>query len=133
VTVALAHAAKRRQLERILADDLTLRLYRNAHEPSDDDRVEDYDEATFAGYAPIVLRGGFWITDVLDGVGRAVYPERRFRATVDQAEQAIVGYFVTETDGALAWAERFADGPYPVEIRGDMIHVTPRYALRRAA
>jgi hypothetical protein len=132
VSLALAHAGKRRQLERILAADLTLRLYRNDRDPSDDDRVEDYLEATFTGYAPIVLRGGFWMTDVLDGVGRAVYPERRFRASAD-GEQAIVGYFVTEADGALAWAERFADGPYPVEIRGDAIRVTPRYVLRRAA
>ena len=110
-------------------EELFLRLYANDHTPAEGDTAADYQEAKFAGYAPIPLRGILWSKPNNLGI---VYPRQTFTCAAGEQDEKIRGYYLTRAKtGTIAAAERFSDGPYAVETLGTLIHVTPTITKRR--
>lgn len=111
------------------AQDLDLKLFQNNVTPGETDTAATYTEATFTGYAAIQLTASNWV--VTEGApSDASYPQQTFTSSANQSTQQVYGYYlVRRTSGRIAWAERFADGPYPVANNGDLIKVTPKITL----
>lgn len=107
--------------------DLTLRLYVNDKTPVDTDVTSDYVEASGGGYAPKTLINGSWTINTANDPSDAVYPQQTFTFSGPLTGNAkIYGYFVTNADGVLIWAERFSVFFQPAN-NGDSVNITPRF------
>lgn len=127
----------------LAAHDYALKLFLDDKTPAAGDTEADYTEATFPGYAPIVLTLSDW-TIAPGDPGAATAPLQTWTQAMNAPEQLVYGYYVARADtGELRWVERFVDpGPSaPPEDRppfamqragtpGDQISVLPRLTLR---
>lgn len=122
-------------LNQLAPEDLNLRLYSNNHTPVDTDTEVDYTEATFTGYAAILLDASLWVVTPGDPA-QAVYPTAHYEASASLQNEFIYGYYVTQrTSGKLLWAELFADNdpthaPYHIVNNGDNIEFAPQITGR---
>jgi hypothetical protein len=113
------------------AEDLECRLYANDHTPTVGDSLADYVEVTGGGYAPRALIGAEWLIEPGER-SIATYPEQTW--TFETGVGLIYGYFVVQArSGILMWAERFPEGPYRIEHRGDALEVPPVLSIEGAA
>lgn len=108
-------------------EDLDIKLYVNDVTPTDTDTEASYTEASGGGYSPIQLTPGSWsISPGTPTSAEHLQVTWTFTGTVG----LVYGYFVTRrTSGDLMWAERFTNGPYNVQLNGDVIRITPRLNL----
>lgn len=106
--------------------DLVLRLYVNDHTPEDADVAESYVEASGSGYEPIKLSGANWSAPTQQGAHSEIeYAEQVF--VFSGGIGRVFGYYMArETNGLLALAERFTDGPYDIRNNGDRIKIRPK-------
>jgi hypothetical protein len=111
------------------AENLVLRLFQSNTTPAETDTAATYTEASFTGYAALTLTAASWA--VTEGApSNAAYPQVTFTSSAGAQSQNVYGYYLTRvTSGRLAWAERFADGPYNIVNNGDQIKVTPTITL----
>ena len=105
------------------AENLVLRLFKSDTTPGETDTAETYTEADFTGYSALTLTPASWT--ITEGApSNAAYPQVTFTSSASQS-QNIYGYYLTRvTSGRIAWAERFADGPYAIVNAGDAIKVS---------
>ncbi len=105
-----------------------LRLFTDNIVPDEDTTVSMLNEPAGVGYAAITLStpASWTITTDVSDVTSAVYPVQTFSLTgaVD-----LYGYYVTDTGGNLLWVERFAGAPFPLQVVGGDIEVTPKITL----
>lgn len=102
-----------------------LKLYTNNITPSETDTEATYTEAAGFGYASVTLTPAGW-TITPGAPSEAAFAEQTF--TFTGALGNVYGYFVVETtSGKIKWAERFTDGPYPINNNGDQVKVTPKH------
>jgi hypothetical protein len=123
--------AELRMLELIILSDLlTMRLYTNLREPSDADLTKDFTEPALDAYRGIDLQAAEWVlTPGEPGKpALAVHPAIRWRFA-EGPETPLRGYFVTWSDGRLAWCEPFKREQI-VENEGDSITIIPKFNLR---
>lgn len=115
-------AGEAADLEAILGQALTLRLFANDATIDNDTEAGDLTEVSGNGYAAIALVSGSW---VLSGSNPtlATYPQQTFEFS--GAAGPVYGYYVTrDADGALLWAEN--KGPETIAASGEQIKVTPK-------
>lgn len=105
---------------------LILRAFQSNTTPAETDTAGTYTEATFTGYASISLTPGTW--SVVEGAPtRASYAQQTWTSSAGSQNQSVYGYYMTRTtNGRIALAERFTDGPYVIVNNGDQIRVTPQ-------
>lgn len=103
---------------------LILRLYKSNTTPAETDTAGSYTEADFTGYGSISLTSGSWTVN--EGAPtRASYAQQTFTSSAGSQNQNVYGYYLTRTtNGRIALAERFTDGPYNVNNNGDQIKIT---------
>jgi hypothetical protein len=124
---------ERRMLQLILnntaQDDQFLTLFGNNMTPAENDTVAFYTEITGGGYANITLVGANWtVSNGNNAV--ATYAAQTFNFTGATTSNTVYGYMVkSKTTMTVLWAERFSDGPYPINNNGDAITITPRLEL----
>lgn len=101
-------------------EELRIKLYKNDITPDEDSVTGDFTEATFTGYASILLDD--WTrTDA-----SAVHSLCRFTSSADQTAELLYGYYIVRTStNDLVAAKRFTGAPYSVEFADDSIAVTP--------
>lgn len=107
------------------------RLYTNPGAPNPNTILEDFTEATFAGYTPLLATG--WIAADIDDSGRAFSLGNLLTWTrgVGGAGQNVYGYFVTQGNpGPLIFAQRFVGAPYVMTTPGQVITVLPTFTLK---
>lgn len=111
------------------AENLVLHLFQNNITPAETDTAATYTEATFTGYAALTLTAASWV--VTEGApSNAVYPQVTFTSSAGSQNQNVYGYYLTRAiSGRIAWAERFADGPYNIVNNGDAVKVSPVITL----
>lgn len=113
----------------------TLRLVKTNWTPAISDAyatVTGANEATFTGYAAILMNTGASWTYSGSNPATLVYAQQTFTSSVMQATQQIYGYAVTSVINAVntcVWEERFSDGPYPITNLNDAIKITPTITL----
>lgn len=111
--------------------DLTLRLYTNDKTPADGDTAASYTEATGGGYAAKTLTAGDWTISRVGGIDQAAYAQQTFEFTGALTTNPDVrGYYVTDADGVLQWAEKF-DAAFTPEESGPPLKVTPHFQLSK--
>jgi len=105
---------------------LILRLFQNNITPAETDVTATYTEATFTGYANIPTTPASWV--VAEGAPTsASYAQQTWTSSAGSQNQSVYGYYYTRTtNGRIAGAERFTDGPYVIVNNGDQIKVTPQ-------
>lgn len=101
-----------------------LHLYTNDIDPEDASHGasgEDFSTGTFteaveSGYAAITLTGSNWTTTQVAGVATAQYNTGvTFSFAVGEN---VYGYYVTNTDDEIMWAERFPGAPVELPTIG---------------
>lgn len=113
-----------------VADDYSLRLYRNDYTPVAGSVLASFLEATFAGYfRHTLLRSGWGAPSIVAGRARVEYTASVTDWTCTAGSQTIYGYYVVApASGAVAWAERFTD-PVNLAASGKLV-VLPRFTGR---
>lgn len=107
----------------------TLRLFTNNHIPASTDVTGDYVEAAGGGYAAINLNPASWVTTP-GAPAVSLQPEQVFTFSgALTGPAAIFGYYVTDDDLVLLWAERRTAGAFTPAGAGDFYAVTPRFTL----
>ena len=103
-------------------EDLLLKLFENDVTPASGDTEASYIEPW--QYSPRILTGIDWsIDDARAAASAQSFEFQDYRGKV-------FGYFiVTANSGKLMWAERFSDGPYRIQNKGDKITVAARLTL----
>lgn len=136
MAIIVPDVGKEAQLDLILAENYTLRLFTNDVISGLTDAQVDaltagsFTEATFTGYSSKALTGGSWTTTPNPAESTVgTYAQQTFTRTSTGTPQVIRGYYVTRTTGgALRWFEYFP-GPITVTNNGESIPLTPTYPL----
>jgi hypothetical protein len=131
------------QIERIVSQPLTLRLYVNDHVPGPGDTFGDYVEPEGGSYHATVMLPSEWELHIDLPIPEALHDGVAFVFT--DTVDPIYGYIVTDARDRVQWAERFDEQadvlisggvltpppalPIPVRAR-DSITVIARYRLR---
>lgn len=111
--------------------DLTLRLFANNITPLDTHTASNFTEVTGGGYSPITLTCGGWTITPANDPSDAVYPVQVFTFTGTlTTNPSIYGYYVTDGDGVLQWAELLAAAFTPVS-NGDRLSVTAKFQMSK--
>ena len=106
----------------------TLRLFVNNHTPANGDTEADYTEAAGGGYAAIPLDETAWTTTPGSPTA-SVQPQQTFTFTgALTANASIYGYYVTDDNDKLVYAEKLA-APFQPQNLGDNLKVTARLTL----
>lgn len=114
--------------DRATADNhFYLRLFVNNVNPAQSGI--SYTEASGGGYAAKTLSNGSWTVTVGNDPSDAVYALQTFTFTGPLTTNTTVyGYYVTDGDGVVLWAEKFTTSFTPAD-NGDNIKVTPKFQL----
>lgn len=112
------------------ADTWNVDLFKNDYTPDLTSELSDFTVADYPGYSD--LEAANFAFDSYDSQKRAVFlaDQLTFERTSTGTAQNVYGYFVTNANGDLVWAERFATGPYTMENSGDQIVFRPRFTFR---
>lgn len=102
---------------------LALKLFVNNVTPTEATVTSDLVEASGNGYAAVGLLGSSW--DIVQGAPSVATYNTQAVFTFTGALGNVYGYYLTRSDGTLAWLERFGDGPYSITTNGDQIKITP--------
>lgn len=117
-------------LDDLIGQILTLSLYSNNKTPSVADIAADYTEVSGGGYASISLLIASW--NVTEGnPSDATYNAFQdfFFTGPTAAPTTIYGYYITDPNGILRWAERFSTVPF-IPINGALISIRPKITCR---
>jgi len=107
--------------------NLTLRLYTNDYTPVEGSTAGNFTEAAGGGYAAKTLTNGSWTQSQVGGIEQVAYAEQTFNFTGPLSGSATVyGYFVTDADGVIVFAERGAASFQPA-VDGDAIPIIPKF------
>ena len=113
-------------------NNFTLRLFVNNITPADTDTAATYTEATGGGYAAITLTNGSFTVTVGNDPSDATYAQQTFTFTgALTTNPDIYGYYVTDADGVLIFAERRAAGTFTPAENGDTYKVTVAFQLSK--
>jgi hypothetical protein len=115
--------------DKLIADTVTLRLFKNNYTPTQLDVLADYVECDFGGYAPVVFND--WAALVILGTFASISaPTKTFTASGSSAN-SVYGYYVTDVTGLiLLWAQRDDLAPVAIANLGDQYFVTPVLTTR---
>jgi hypothetical protein len=115
--IEIVNAAKPVLLTRKLPylRSLTLRLYMNDWTPSGIDEADDYEECTFAGYSSQSLSdfGPAYLNAF--GQGQSDTYNHQWIMPSLTPTNSIYGYFVTDSNGYLIFADRREEGPFEMD------------------
>lgn len=111
-------------LEKLLAQDLTIKLFSNNVTPADSDTAATYTEVAGGGYSSKTLTGGSWT--IVDDLASYAQQEWDFTDATD-APGTIYGYYIVNGSNVLIGVERFPSGVLPFEpVDGSTIKITPK-------
>jgi len=112
--------------DRLIAEGM-IHLYKAVHVPADVDQVADYEESSFPGYSAQTLDTWLNVALTFEGVAQIVGDVAVFTAT-DASEEQVFGYFVTDGDDNLLWAEQL---PAPVDVGapGNKVNIVPQFSF----
>ena len=106
-------------------NNLTLRLFVNNVNPAQ--TGISYTEASGGGYAAKTLTNGSWVITTANDPSDAVYAQQTFTFTgALTTNLTIYGYYVTDADNTIIWAEKFTTSFTPTD-NGDNVKITPKF------
>lgn len=111
---------------RPLLQTFWLRLFVNDVVPLIGFTSANYQEPSGGWYHPVPLTA--WGTPFQNANAQGEIDEiiRTFTAAAPVAAENVFGYWVTDQNGLLCWAERGPVAPYPMSAVGDVVRVLPR-------
>lgn len=108
-------------------NNLSLRLFCNDVTPAQ--TGVSYTQAAGGGYAAITLTNGSWTVTPANDPSDAVYAQQTFTFTgALTTNLTVYGYYVTDADGTILWAERLTV-PFTPANNGDNIKITPKFQM----
>ncbi len=103
-----------------------LHLYSNDPSINNSTVVGDLTEVSATGYAPKTCISSGWTTVQSVGISTGLYSMQTF--TFSTGPASIYGYWVSDTTGALLWAERMSGAPFVISTSGT-ISISLRISL----
>ena len=114
---------------KILNQNLTLKLYSNDRTPALSDTAASYTEVAGGGYANKSLTYANWSISA-DGIATYNAAQDFTFTGTTSAPGTVYGYYVVDGSNILVWAERFPSGVLPfLPINGSLIRITPRLQI----
>lgn len=111
--------------------NMTLRLFVNNVTPVDTHTTANYTEAAGGSYATKTLSNGSWTVTPANDPSDAVYAAQTWTFTGALTTNPIIyGYYVTDADGVLQWAELLT-APFQPANNGDQLTITPKFAMSK--
>jgi hypothetical protein len=108
-------------------NNLTLRLFVNDVTPAQ--TGISYTEATGGGYAAKTMANGSWTVNPASDPSEATYAQQVFTFTGTlTTNTTIYGYYVTDADNTVLWAERLT-APFTPANDGDHVDITPKFQM----
>lgn len=108
-------------------NNLTMRLFVNDVHPAQ--TGTSYTEALGGGYAAKTLTLGLWTVDPANDPSEAAYAQQVYTFTGSlTTNQTIYGYYVTNAEGTVVWAERLT-APFTPANDGDHLDITPKFQM----
>jgi hypothetical protein len=119
-------SGEKKLLDKVIgAETFTVHLYVNDHTPVNTDGTMAFTEATWMGYAPQALSG--FTASTTNSAGKAQSTANQLTFTIGAnlpGPQNVYGWYLTDQDGILLGAERFANAPLIMQASGDNIKLT---------
>lgn len=113
-------------LNAVSPENHRLCLYQNNTSITDVSTVSTFVDASFPGYAPVILVGATWVF-VPGSPTQAEYPAVTFTCSANLTVQTVYGYYVmSDVTLELMWAEAFPT-PQAIMALGQEITVVPRF------
>lgn len=108
-------------------NNLTMKLFVNDVTPADTNTAGSFTEATGGGYVSKTLTNGSWTITVGHDPSDATYAAQTWTFTGPLTTNTTVyGYFVTDADGTLIFADRLSSSFIPAD-NGDQLVITPTF------
>lgn len=125
----IPNVAEVKNLQKILNQVISLRLFSNNHTPAESDTAANYTQVAGGGYAAKSLVFASW-TIAGGSPSTGSYAAQDFDFTgATNAPGTIYGYYLVDADGVLMGSERFDAGVVPfTPANGSLIRVNPRYS-----
>ena len=117
---------------RVYLNTCTLRLFQNNHTPAATDTVAQYTEATFTGYAAVGLNS--WGNAYLNAanIGEIDETSRTFTQTGVAQTCLVFGYYITDPNNNLVYAESNDNGAFNMNASGLVYIVQARMIFNNA-
>ena len=125
MTIIVPNVGEVAMANKILNQNMTLKLYGNDVIPDESTTAVSLNEIVGGGYAAKTLNYANW---VISSEGICIYPGQNFIFTgVISAPGSVYGYYIIDADGILNWVERFPTSVLPfVPVADTLIRITPR-------
>jgi hypothetical protein len=109
--------------------DLSLRLYTNDYTANGTSNNTNFTEAAGGNYAAITLSSNNWTVTPANDPSDAVYNNQTYTFNGNlTGNTTVYGYFVTNADNVVIWAERFNNSFTPTN-NGDSITIQPKIEM----
>jgi hypothetical protein len=134
MTLFIPEVSEVTMLQKILNQDLYLRLYSNNVTPANGDTAASYTEVAGGGYSQFTLTYANW---TITGGNPTValysnFQDWNFTGTTN-APGTVYGYYVVQvSDGKLVYSERFPVVPF-TPVLNSLIRIRPRFTGNTAA
>ena len=117
-----------KNLQKILNQNITLKLFSNDVTPGETDTVGTYVEVVGGGYVAKTLTFANWAI-VAGSPSIASYAAQDFNFTgPTTGPTGVYGYYLVDSDGDLMGSERFPPSVVPfTPVLGSLVRVTPKY------
>lgn len=111
--------------------NLTMRLFSNNITPSSSDIFDTYISPSGGGYTTKTLTNGSWSLSAENQIAYATYPLQTwtFSGSLDCTTPKVYGYYVTDVNNMLIWAERFETPYIPGGVDSLQLSVTIKFRL----
>lgn len=133
MSIVLANSFKTTYLAQLLEllGSLTIHCYKNDLDPDGFTLLDDFEESTFPGYAPLDLTT--WGSPYLNGDYQAETDAGLYVWTVSAVPtpEPLYGYYCTTGGTYLVHSERRADGPVLISAAGQQFTVDVKFLLDR--
>ena len=110
-------------VNKVAAQNLVLKLFKNNITPADTDVAATYTESTFTGYASITLAGASWNSAAAGSISFSA--QQSFTCSGASSESVYGYYLIQLTSTVLMWSERDGSAPFAIAVSGDKVQMTP--------
>ena len=128
MTLVVPNVGEQSALNKLLNQNLTLKLFSNNITPGETDTAASYTEVSGGGYASKPLTFANWTVTPGAPTAALYNAAQDFSFTgATGAPSTIYGYYIVDGSNVLILAERFAPAVVPfTPIAGSLIRITPR-------
>jgi len=118
------------EIQSLMTGSFSVGLYSNDRFPLLDDTIANYVPCTFTGYDGLHLLYFIASPQMVGVKVRLTALVQVWERTAGPISNDVFGYYVVDGSGALQFAERFCNGPFPMNVPGRKFNLTVTFTVR---